>query len=459
VDDDRWYDQEAHYEAALEANGLPYDYWNVNGAGWPYDSPPLEILKRYPILVWFTGYDWYQTLTPEEEARLATYLEGGGRLFLSGQDYLYDSGFTSFATDYLGVLAYSEDLTTTVATGVAGNLIGDGLGPYDLNYPFDNWSDALTPTISTETAFRGGHGAPTGLAHAVPSYRTVFFSYPFEALDSGAAEKVMERVVGWLSWLGTSTLAADRTVVAEGDPLTYTITLRNDGWDGISQASLFNPIAANTSYVAGSLQPAEAIYHPSTNTVTWNGGIASGQSVIVSYRVGVASPLAPGTVISNVAYISYDDHYVLFDREVDIRVNAPDLSASTITVDKETAEHGESLAYTIVLRNQGIIDASSAVLTNVIPAHVAYVPGSLSAEGAPPAVYGEGKITWSGPVGLGSPVTITYGVVVSTTRGDLTIRNVARLEDDSGYVTERTATTVVPPLTQFFPLIMKNYRR
>jgi len=458
VDDDRWYDQEAHYQAALEVNGLAYDYWNINAAGWPYNSPPLETLQWYPVVVWFTGYDWYQTLTPEEETRLAMYLEDGGRLFLSGQDYLYTTGFTDFATDYLGVLTYTEDLTTTVATGVAGNLVGDDLGPYHLNYPFKNWSDALTPTVSTEATFQGGHGAPIGLAHAAPSYRTVFFSYPFETLDSGAAERVMERVVGWLSWLGTSTLAANRTIVTDGDPLAYTITLRNDGWDGISQASLLNPIPANTSYVAGSLRPAEAVYYPLTNTVAWDGGIAAGQSVIVSYRVDVASPLPPGTVISNVAYVGYKDHYILFDRELDVRVNAPDLSTSTITVDKETAEHGEPLAYTIVLRNEGLRDAASAVLTNVLPAHVAYVPGPLLTEGIPPASYDGEKVTWSGPLFLGSPVTITYGVVVSTTRGDLSIRNVAHLEDDFGYVTERTVTTFLPPLSQFFPLIMKNHR-
>jgi uncharacterized repeat protein (TIGR01451 family) len=457
VDDDRWYDQEAHYQAALEANGLPYDYWNVNGAGWPYNSPPLAILQRYPIVVWFNGYDWYQTLTPQEEARLATYLDGNGRLFLSGQDYLYASGFTSFATDYLGVLDYSEDLTTTVAIGEADNLVGNGLGPYDLNYAFRNWSDALTPTVSTETAFRGNHGAPIGLAHAAPSYRTVFFSYPFETLDGGPAERVMAQVVGWLNWLGTSTLAADRTTVAYKSPLTYTITLRNDGWHGISWASLLNPIPANTRYVVGSLQPAGAIYHPSTKTVTWHGEIASGQSVIVSYRVRVASSLDPGTVISNVAYIGYDDHGVLFDREVDVQLDVPDLSASTITVDKETGKHGQPLNYAIVLRNEGARDTSSAGLTNVIPTHVAYVPGSLSTEGAPSAVYDGEKVTWSGPLGVGSPVTITYGAIISTTSAGLSIRNVAHLEDDFGHVTERTATTVVPPLTQFLPLILKNH--
>jgi len=291
----------------------------------------------------------------------------------------------------------------------------------------------------------------------VPSYRTVFFSYPFETLDGRPAERVMERVVGWLSWLGTSTLAANRTTVAYKSPLTYTITLRNDGWDGISRASLLNPIPAHTRYVVGSLQPAGAIYHPSTKTVTWHGEIASGQSVIVSYRVHVASSLDPGTVISNVAYIGYDDHGVLFDREVDVQLDVPDLSGSTITVDKDTAEHGDPLTYTIVLRNEGVRDASSAVLTNVIPAHVAYVPDSLSTEGATPAVYDGERVTWSGPLGVGSPVTITYIAAISTTRAGLTIRNVAHLEDDFGYVTERTATTVVPPLMQFLPLILKNH--
>jgi uncharacterized repeat protein (TIGR01451 family) len=292
----------------------------------------------------------------------------------------------------------------------------------------------------------------------LPSYRTVFFSYPFETLDSGAAEKVMERVVGWLSWLGTSTLAADRTIVAEGDPLTYTITLRNDGRDDISQASLLNPISADISYVDGSLQPTEAIYHPSTNTVTWHGAITSGQIVTINYRVNVTSPLAPGTVISSVAYVGYDDHNVLFDRGMDVRVNVPDFSASTIAVDKETAEHGEPLTYTIILRNEGIINASLAVLTNVIPAHVAYAPGSLSTEGTPSAACDGEKVTWSGPLSLDLPVTVTYGVMVSTTRGGLTICNVAHLEDEFGTITERTATTAVPPLSQFFPLIMKHYR-
>jgi len=192
--------------------------------------------------------------------------------------------------------------------------------------------------------------------------------------------------------------------------------------------------------------------------VSWNGAIAAGQIVTVSYQVDIASPLAPGTVISNLAYIGYDDHRVLFDREVDVRVNVPDLSASTITVDKGTAERGEPLTYTIVLRNEGVRGASSAVLTNVIPAEVAYVPGSLSTEGSPPAGWDGREVTWVGPLDPGSPVTITYGAVVSTTRGNLSIRNLAHLEDDFGYVTERTATTFVSPLTQFLPLIMKDYR-
>ncbi|MGQ9626233.1 MAG: hypothetical protein ACUVV0_04925 [Anaerolineae bacterium] len=97
IDDDRWYNVENHYKNALDENGIPYDYWEVND-GWPWESPSLEILRRYPMLVWYTAYDWGETLADEEEGRLSNYLEGGGRLFFSGQDYLYDrGGVTAFA--------------------------------------------------------------------------------------------------------------------------------------------------------------------------------------------------------------------------------------------------------------------------------------------------------------------------------------------------------------------------
>jgi uncharacterized repeat protein (TIGR01451 family) len=456
VDDDRWYDEESHYQSALDENGIPYDYWEVN-EDWPWDSPPLEILQRYPMVIWFTSYDWYRPLTADEEARLSTYLDGDGRLFLSSQDYLYNSGVTSFGQDYLGVLNYTEDMTTTLAVGERGSIVGDSLGPYGLAYPFPNYSDALTPTLTTEVAFRGHHELPVGLAHATPAYRTAFFAFPFEGLDNTAAKRVVERVAGWLSWLGTSELTADRTVVESGDTMTYTLSLHNDGWETVT-AHLSNTLPIEISYLPNTLSPPEAVYEPATRRVSWDGGISSDETVIVSYQVNVDNSLPTETVITNMAIIGYDEHSIAFDRWARTWVDIADLSASTMEVDKATARPGDSLLYTITLRNMEFAPASSASLVNPIPEQTIYIPDSLSISGGGVGTEDGGVITWSGPIDTGSSVAITYGVTVNARSAGFTITNRATLYDDYGNPVELTVHTDVHPRELYLPIVFRVFK-
>ena len=457
VDDDRWYHVQDHYTAALQANAFAYDYWDVGwNQGDGLGSPPLSTLQWYPIVVWFTSYDWFATLSADEEANLRTYLDGGGRLFFSGQDYLYTNGLTDLGRDYLGVMSYTEDLTSTVVTGVKDNLVGDTLGPYTLTYPFQNWSDAITPTVSSEAAFLGDHGCPVGVAHQGSGFRTVFFSFPFEALDGAAAQATMEQVIGWLSRLGTSTLHADRTPVASGSAVTYTLVMRNDSPQGITRVTLSNTIPAHTSYVTGSLQPAQATYHPLTRTITWQGTLAASTAVTLTYQLSVTHPLSPSTYITNVARIEDADRGLGFRRQAIVRVNAPDLSPSTFTVDQSTARPGDALTYTVVLRNEGIIDAVGATISAPVPAHTTYVSGSLSVQGSGTLDDSDGLMRWSGTVSLDVPVTVTYRVVVR----DAWVTVVGRLDMEDGYgeSQQRQVATTIPPYQWIFPLIMKGYR-
>lgn len=456
VDDDRWYDEESHYQNALDDKGFPYDYWEVNDE-WPWESPPLEILQRYPIVIWFTSYDWYQPLTVEEETRLSIYLDGGGSLFFSSQDYLYSNGLTSFGQDHLGILGYTEDMTTTLAVGEPGSLVGDDLGPYDLAYPFRNYSDALTPAVPAEVAFRGDHELPVGLAHGTLAHRTVFFAFPFEALDTTAANQVMERVIGWLSWLGTSALTADRNVVASGGIMTYTLSLNNDGWETVT-AHVSNTLPVETSYLADTLSPPTATYDSVTRRVSWDGSLSSAETVIVNYQVTVADPLPAATIITNVAGVGYDEHRITFDRWARTSVNVADLSASSLEVDKPTARPGDPLSYTITLRNVGVAPALAASLVNPIPDHATYIPNSLSISGGGTGMEEGGVIAWTGSVNVGSPVTITYGVTVTSSFAGFTITNRADVHDDYGNPLELTAHTLVPLYGYHFPTIFREYR-
>jgi hypothetical protein len=124
VDDDRWYDQQLTYRMMMEDAGLAYDVWETTLAGGGHGpAPSSETLQRYPVVVWWTGYDWYAPVTREEQASLAAYLDGGGRLMLSSQDFLYHHHDEPFARTHLGVLTYTEDITPTHVTGVSENLV------------------------------------------------------------------------------------------------------------------------------------------------------------------------------------------------------------------------------------------------------------------------------------------------------------------------------------------------
>jgi len=203
VDDDRWLDFETEFVRSLRENGITPDVWSVQGAT-PMGPPPLDVLRRYPMVIWFTGYDWFQPLTADDEATLKAYLDGGGRLMFSGQEYLYKlpgHKADDFARDYFGVISHSEVLTSTFATGVTGNPVGDGLGPYPLTFPktYQNWTDSLTPTAAARPAMTGDSGLPNALTNVgglTETWHTAFFAFGPELLpDAGRAELLGREVL------------------------------------------------------------------------------------------------------------------------------------------------------------------------------------------------------------------------------------------------------------------------
>ena len=457
VDDDRWYDQEGRYEAALAGGDLPYDYWRTGfvygepGGG----SPPSSVLRRYPIVVWFTGYDWYAPVTPEEETTLRAYLDGGGRLFLSSQDFLYYHHDDPFSRDFLGVMTYTEDVTPTLAWGVPEDPIGDRLGPYPLDYPFHNWSDAVVPTPGTAVPFRDQERRPIALARRAASQMAVFFSFPFESLPEAGRAEVMERAVGWLSWLGGSTFTADRSAVAGGDTLTYTIVLRNGGRDVVS-ASLSNTLPLSLTLVPGSLT-GPASYHVLTRRLSWEGSLGPGVAVTSTYRVTVAlgSPVGFPAII-NVARLGLEGQGIRFRRSVVTRVGAPDLSASAFQCSPSPDRPGAVVTCTLGLANAGPGDAPGAMITNPLPADAALVPGSLAWVGGGTAEALTGTVRWTGPLSGGAQVTLTYQLTLPANPVHPPMYNVVFLEDGLGGAWERPTWLLLKPHRFYLPVVMRK---
>jgi hypothetical protein len=125
VNDDRWYPVDGAYRSALAANGISFDVWRVptDWAGPEPNTPSAQRLSWYPQVMWFTGYDWYQPLTVSNTQALQQYLQRGGRLLLSSQDFLADSRDSDFARQTLGVMDALQSLSAATASGQQRNCL------------------------------------------------------------------------------------------------------------------------------------------------------------------------------------------------------------------------------------------------------------------------------------------------------------------------------------------------
>ncbi len=104
----------------------------------------------------------------------------------------------------------------------------------------------------------------------------------------------------------------------------------------------------------------------------------------------------------------------------------PDLSTSAKQADYETPTQGETVHYAVRLANTGGPLSGTVSLTDVVPAGLAYVPGSLEATAGTPDDGAAPVLRWSGPLDPDPVVTITYAVTV-TTAGTERLTNTATI--------------------------------
>jgi hypothetical protein len=203
IDDDsgRLYTHvETYYMYALDALGVPYDYYDASIHG----TPDFTYLRAFDVVIWFTGSDFATTLSVEDETVLTQYLTLGGKLFFSSQDYIWnlhnDGRYPStFLRSYLHTTTDGEDTGVNTLSGVAGNDVGDGLGPYQMCWitggcTFLDYADWITKDGVSEYAFYNESAQYMAVTYS-GGYETVFFSFRFEGIGEAAErEEVMQRI-------------------------------------------------------------------------------------------------------------------------------------------------------------------------------------------------------------------------------------------------------------------------
>ncbi len=175
------------YTTALTSAGVQFDTWDLATSS----QLPQGYLLAHKNVVWFTGNTYPGPITPYE-GQLTAYLDGGGRLLVSGQDILDQAaGTTAFVHDYLHITwdgsETQNDKATANVHGVAGSPVTDGI----VSVPLDHsvlgaaFEDRITPNGTAQPAFTDDAAQPDALSFA-GSYKVVFLAFPMESYGTAA---------------------------------------------------------------------------------------------------------------------------------------------------------------------------------------------------------------------------------------------------------------------------------
>ncbi len=430
VDDHRWFAQNDIYEKVLTDLGIDYDIWMTHG-DLQLGSPSQALVNAYDYMIWYSAFDWFLAITSNEVDLLETYLDSGGRLFMTSQDFLYYNSETSLARNYFGIIDHQESITPSVVFGddlfaVSSNITGSLPMSFDA---FQNHGDSLilanresvSPLVWHD---RGIGGAGSASTDPQAPWRAVFWSVPFEKVAPESHNEVMASVIGWLGDVGESSIAVDNAFTLSGQTQTFTVTIKNRGIGQTQLVTVSNPLPADLEYVADSIS-GPAVYDSASRTFNWSGLVTADGETSFTYQ---AIPQSDGNYVNQIQIRAGDD-LVPFTRGAFFQVGGPNLAASHIEHELGPMIDGiRTVTMSMGLNNTGDQLAQNITATAFIPDEMSFITDSISIESGS-AVYTNSTVIWSGSLPPSTIVTVTAIFTSSSTYIDHWLLSNLRIDD------------------------------
>jgi len=311
VDDDSGSaaDYQSYYTDALDSLKNIYDIWDTQGKGDPDFS-----FNDYRYIIWYTGDHKTDLFTQAQVESLMSFLDNGGRLFLTSQDAVEvlssssDPWDTLFLKNYLHV-GYAGNNTKHLVAGQPGDEVGDTLWIYPESTPGANnqtSKDNLVPDGEADTVlvYANSGFVPTQLVAGAKFQNDVFkvvvFGFGFEAINSSGnlfhghwlskPHFVMQRVLDWLR--GTSDVFEGKEEISN---LPEAIQLHQNFPNPFNPSTIIRFTVYGSRSVAGNPLPATLkIYNilgqkvrtlldeevmPGEYQITWDGRDDQGKEV------------------------------------------------------------------------------------------------------------------------------------------------------------------------------------
>ncbi len=231
---------------------------------------------------------------------------------------------------------------------------------------------------------------------------------------------------------------ADTALATVGDTVVYTIAVSNTG-NVAAQLTLTDIIPAGTTFipntviVGGSSVPGA---DPGTGIVV--GTVAPGATISVLFSVLVTS-LPPTQQLSNQASAAFTfvppDGRTLTGSAVSNVQTVPVTEPSVAIVKSTTTTTttvGDTIPYTVVVTNNGIVAITNAVVTDPVPAGTSFVPGTVFVNGVlVPAAFPPAGIP-IGTIAPGASTTVTFSLLVNSLPSPAAVTNQASVSFTSG---------------------------
>lgn len=224
VDDDGGASYENYYTGSLDTVGAYYRLWSIAAQG----SPSLAKLDSFPVVIWFTGDDSLATLTSPDTTNLKSYLDNGGKLFISSKQLGQQLGNTGFYHDYLKSNYISNNANQRILRGVAGNPIGQSISDtLSLGYaggsPNYQSMDVIQPIAGADSCFIYRNSSNVAGVIFEGNYKLVYLAFPFEAMSGPdrylLRNELMERILLWFGGVlpaGVGCPEGEPTMIAGG---------------------------------------------------------------------------------------------------------------------------------------------------------------------------------------------------------------------------------------------------
>jgi uncharacterized repeat protein (TIGR01451 family) len=228
------------------------------------------------------------------------------------------------------------------------------------------------------------------------------------------------------------------TTVFSGSPVTYTITVTNNGPAAVTGASVvdnFPAVLTSVSWTCVASAGASCGGGSGSGNINRLVNLPSGGTVTFT-ATGMVSPSAPAGTLSNTATATVPGG--MFDptpgnnggNDTDTLMAAADLSI-TKTDGQTTAAPGQVRTYTIVISNAGPLAANGATVTDSVPASLTGTSWTcVGAGGGTCSPSGGPNINDTVNLPVGGSVTYTLTGTVATNPGVL--RNVATVAVPGG---------------------------